>query len=52
MCQRTSELEYQEQAVLNPRKSWNTGAFLLRMVGLGKTYIATLLAANWMTGHW
>lgn len=42
------KLEYQEQAVLNARKILEEygGVFVADVVGLGKTYIATLLAGQ------
>lgn len=42
------KLEYQEQAVLNARKILEEygGVFISDVVGLGKTYIATLLAGQ------
>ena len=42
------KLEYQEQAVLNAKKILEEygGVFVSDVVGLGKTYIATLLAGQ------
>ncbi len=42
------KLEYQEQAVINAKKILEQygGVFISDVVGLGKTYIATLLAGQ------
>lgn len=47
------ELEYQKQAVVNARKILDEygGVFISDVVGLGKTYIATLLASQLTDGR-
>lgn len=46
------DLEYQRQAVLNAKKTLDSygGVFLSDVVGLGKTYIAAMLASQ-LNGH-